>query len=82
VFNHRCTVCHGNSAISAGRVIPDLRFSKVLGDPDRWKKIVIDGALENQGMVSFASVIKPEEAEAVRAYVISRANDTYPGALK
>jgi quinohemoprotein ethanol dehydrogenase len=82
VFNHRCTVCHGNSAISAGRVIPDLRFSKVLGDPDRWKKIVIEGALENQGMVSFASVIKPEEAEAVRAYVISRANDTYPGALK
>jgi hypothetical protein len=28
-------------------------------------------------MVSFAPVLSPAEAEAIRAYVIKRANDTY-----
>jgi alcohol dehydrogenase (cytochrome c)/quinohemoprotein ethanol dehydrogenase len=82
VFHMYCTVCHGNSAVSAGAVVPDLRWSKALGNAEGWKKIVIDGALENQGMVSFSKVINAAQAEAVRAYVISRANDTYPGTPK
>ncbi|HKP64436.1 MAG TPA: PQQ-dependent dehydrogenase, methanol/ethanol family [Polyangiales bacterium] len=82
LFGAKCSVCHGNAAVSAGKVIPDLRFSKALGDAASWKKIVIDGALENNGMVSFASIMKPEDAEAIRAYVISRANDTFPGQPK
>lgn len=79
LFNGYCGSCHGNSAVSAGTVIPDLRWSDALGNPEAWKKIVIDGALTEQGMVSFASVLTPQFAEAIRAYVISRANDTFPG---
>jgi quinohemoprotein ethanol dehydrogenase len=78
-FHTYCTVCHGNSAVSAGGVVPDLRWSKALGNAEAWKKIVIDGSLENNGMVSFQKVLTPADAEAVRAYVVSRANDTYPG---
>jgi CheY-like chemotaxis protein len=38
------------------------------------KAIVIDGALQNNGMVSFAEQLTPEDAEAIRAYVVSLAN--------
>ncbi|HKU38148.1 MAG TPA: PQQ-binding-like beta-propeller repeat protein, partial [Polyangiales bacterium] len=79
VFQNRCSVCHGNAAVSAGAVVSDLRWSKALANPESWKKIVLDGVLENQGMISFKSVMQPDDAEAVRAYVISRANDTFPG---
>ncbi len=82
LFHNYCTVCHGNTAVSAGNVIPDLRWSKALADPARWKKIVLDGVLENDGMVSFSKVLTPEQSEAIRAYVVSRANDTYPGVPK
>ena len=35
--------------------------------------VVIDGALADNGMVSFAPWITPEEAEAIRAYVLTEA---------
>jgi quinohemoprotein ethanol dehydrogenase len=50
-------------------VTPDLRYSGALDDPDAWRSIVIDGALKDNGMVSFASWLKPEDAEAIRHYV-------------
>jgi hypothetical protein len=34
---------------------------------------VIDGALSANGMVSFAAALSPEDADAVRQYVISQA---------
>jgi len=74
VFHAYCSVCHGDSAVGVG-VLPDLRHSRALADPDRWKRIVIDGTLANSGMVAFGSVFPAEAAEAVRAYVIGRAND-------
>jgi len=79
LFHSYCSVCHGNTAISAGLVVPDLRWSKALTDPAAWKNIVLDGSRESQGMVSYAQVLTPDQAEAVRAYVVSRANDTFPG---
>jgi alcohol dehydrogenase (cytochrome c)/quinohemoprotein ethanol dehydrogenase len=79
-FHNYCNVCHGNSAVMSGGVLPDLRWSKAVRSPEAWNKIVIGGSRESQGMVSFAKVLTPEHAEAIRAYVISRANDTYPGA--
>ena len=74
VFHAYCSVCHGDSAVGAG-VLPDLRHSRVLADADRWKRIVIDGSLTSSGMVAFGSVFPAEAGEAVRAYVIARAND-------
>jgi quinohemoprotein ethanol dehydrogenase len=81
-FHQYCSECHGNSAVSAGMVTPDLRWSKAIASAEIWKKIVIDGVRTNQGMVSFSIVITPAQAEAVRAYVVSRANDTFPGLPK
>jgi quinohemoprotein ethanol dehydrogenase len=68
-----CSVCHGDSATSGG-VNPDLRYSGALGDAATWKSVVIDGVLKDSGMVSFASVLSPAQAQAIRLYVIDQAN--------
>ena len=75
-YNKYCLVCHGYDAISGG-VIPDLRASGAIADAGAFKSIVIDGALKERGMVSFAKVLKPADAEAVRAYLIKVANDRW-----
>ncbi len=74
-FGRYCQVCHGDSAIGNG-FTPDLRVSGTLANADAWKSVIIDGALKERGMVSFAKVLTPADAEAIRAYVIERSNWT------
>ena len=74
-FGRYCMVCHGDSAIGNG-FTPDLRVSGTLANAEAWKSVVIDGALKDRGMVSFAKVLTPQDAEAIRAYVIERSNWT------
>jgi mono/diheme cytochrome c family protein len=62
-FYMYCTICHG------GPVNPDLRRSAMLSSKDAWQKVVLDGALSQNGMASFAAYLKPEEAEGIRAYL-------------
>jgi quinohemoprotein ethanol dehydrogenase len=73
LYSRYCSVCHGDSATSGG-VNPDLRHSGVIADADAWKAILIDGALKENGMVSFASVMTPAEAQDIRHYVIDQAH--------
>jgi PQQ-dependent dehydrogenase (methanol/ethanol family) len=75
-FNHYCLVCHGYDAISGG-VIPDLRRSPLIGDASGFKAVVLGGERKAQGMVSFGSVLKDTDAEAIRAYLIKAAGDGY-----
>ncbi|MDO9363443.1 MAG: PQQ-binding-like beta-propeller repeat protein, partial [Sphingopyxis sp.] len=74
-FGRYCQVCHGDSAIGNG-FTPDLRVSGTLANADAWKSVIIGGALKDRGMVSFAKVLTPADAEAIRAYVIERSNWT------
>lgn len=74
-FGRYCIVCHGDSAIGNG-FTPDLRVSGTLANAEAWKGVVIGGALKDRGMVSFANVLTPADAEALRAYVIERSNWT------
>lgn len=67
-FAQQCLFCHG------GTVLPDLRRSAVLSDRVTWKQIVIDGARTQNGMVSFAKWLTPDDAEAIRAYIASEAH--------
>jgi quinohemoprotein ethanol dehydrogenase len=70
-----CSTCHGDSAFSGG-VLPDLRYSPVLGDSNAWQAIVHDGVRAANGMVSFGGQLTKEQIETIRAYVIYRANAT------
>ena len=56
-------------------MFPDLRMSGALQAAEAFKAIVIGGALSKNGMVSFAKALQPDDAEAVRAYLVNRAID-------
>ncbi|MFM6854588.1 MAG: c-type cytochrome, partial [Sphingopyxis sp.] len=72
LYESTCAVCHGPSGMSSG-VLPDLRRRATIADADVFKSIVIDGALKDRGMISFARYMSPADAESVRAYLASRA---------
>jgi quinohemoprotein ethanol dehydrogenase len=78
VFHQNCQVCHGPNA--AGAWLPNLRTSPMLGSAESWKSVVIDGALGPRGMAGFARFLTPQDAEDVRAYVISEAKGAAPEA--
>jgi quinohemoprotein ethanol dehydrogenase len=67
-----CSRCHGGETHSLN-IIPDLRRSAALSSAALWKSIVMDGALEPNGMIGWSQFIRAEEAEWIRAYVASRA---------
>jgi quinohemoprotein ethanol dehydrogenase len=71
-----CAGCHGNNAPN-GRAVsslfPDLRYAGPLWNADAFKAIVIDGAFKENGMVSFAKVITPQDADDIRAYMVHQA---------
>jgi quinohemoprotein ethanol dehydrogenase len=75
-FHTFCSTCHGDSAVGGG-VIPDLRWSPISHTEEAWRDVVLRGAKKDAGMVSFAPVLEPAEAESIRAYVIQRANESY-----
>jgi quinohemoprotein ethanol dehydrogenase len=58
----------------AANIVPDLRRSAAITDKDAWQAIVIGGALEKQGMISWKKLITPADAEAIRVYVLDEAS--------
>jgi quinohemoprotein ethanol dehydrogenase len=73
LFETHCGSCHGAGVVGVG-LLPDLRRTPYLHDADAWSQVVLGGALAPNGMASFAPVLNQEQAQAVRAYVIMRAN--------
>jgi len=76
VYQDYCSACHGDVAVSGG-ILPDLRYSSTLAN-EQWFNIVLNGALQSNGMISFAKELSREDATAIRAYVIFRANQSKP----
>jgi quinohemoprotein ethanol dehydrogenase len=74
LFQLYCSTCHGDVAVSGG-VLPDLRYSGTL-DNNQWFDIVLKGQLKQAGMVSFEKELSHDDAAAIRAYVILRANQS------
>jgi alcohol dehydrogenase (cytochrome c)/quinohemoprotein ethanol dehydrogenase len=77
VYGTLCSTCHGSDGLSRG-MFPDLRYSAALASEQAFKSIVIDGALAQNGMVSFKAAVTPEDAEAIRAYVVGTAHAAMP----
>ncbi len=73
LYARSCGGCHGDGVRSGG-VLPELRHSAVAADPNAWRSVVIGGLLQDQGMASFAADMTERDAEAIRAYVVFRAN--------
>ncbi|KUO55767.1 MAG: alcohol dehydrogenase [Sphingomonadales bacterium BRH_c3] len=69
-----CAVCHAPAAVGS-TVLPDLRRSGTLQSRDTFLQVVRGGMLQDRGMVSFAESLTETEADAIRAYIIARANE-------
>ena len=72
IYSNSCSVCHGDQAFASG-LTPNLRWSNTTRDAARWKTVVHDGELRDNGMPRFSGVYTAEELEGVRAYVIGQA---------
>lgn len=72
MFNGLCGSCHGLNAAS-GSVYPDLRYLT----PKKHAQFagILHGAKLNRGMPSFADLLKPEDIELLRQYIIKRGHD-------
>jgi quinohemoprotein ethanol dehydrogenase len=73
-YARTCGGCHGDGVRSGG-VLPELRRSTLLDDADAWRSVVYDGVFASAGMVGFKRDLSVSDVEAVRAYVVSRANE-------
>ena len=73
LYAQRCATCHGQNAAGG---VKDLRHMT----PEThaaFLDIVLGGRLKAQGMESFADVLSKDEAEAIHAYLISRAQEDW-----
>jgi len=73
VWQVQCVMCHETQFGNRG-LFPNLLVSPMINSAQSFRTVVIDGVLEPRGMVSFKSRISEADAEAVRAYLTSRAN--------
>ena len=72
LYSLNCSRCHALGNYSSG-VVPDLRRSGALSDANVWKQIIIDGVLQDQGMISFKDQLTSADVEAIRGYVAGNA---------
>jgi len=73
LFGETCSRCHGENARGG---VKDLRYMA----PEtraQFKEIVIDGTRKDKGMVGFADILNAEDADAIHAYLIARANEDW-----
>lgn len=73
-YNEHCASCHGNNG-RVSSLFPDLKYAPALNSPELFRAIVIDGIWQDNGMVSFKDQLSLDDAEAIRAYVVSLANE-------
>jgi quinohemoprotein ethanol dehydrogenase len=76
LYQQTCVRCHGEDAIGG---VKDLRWM-TQETHGLFNDIVLKGIYREKGMVSFADVLKPEDAEAIHQYLIARANEDYTDA--
>ncbi len=74
LYDRNCMVCHGGLVVSSG-VVTDLRWSKAPATKDGFADIVLEGLYASAGMASFANTLNAADAEAIRAYIVNRANE-------
>ena len=73
LFGSTCAQCHGQLAIGG---VKDLRHMDGATHAT-FNDIVLKGLRAEKGMASFASLLRPDDVEAIHAYLISRANEDW-----
>ncbi|MES2606893.1 MAG: PQQ-binding-like beta-propeller repeat protein, partial [Pseudomonadota bacterium] len=74
-YNQTCAICHGNGGAARGANFPNLLVSPMLHSQEGFDSIVLGGARQERGMVSFADRLQPADTAEILAYLVSRANE-------
>jgi quinohemoprotein ethanol dehydrogenase len=76
LYGQYCGICHGGFGKNHHSAYLDL--SKIQSNThEQFDKIVLDGALSAYGMASFSDVLKPEDADAIHEFIISKQVEVY-----
>jgi mono/diheme cytochrome c family protein len=75
-YGKYCAACHGDNGQTRGSTFPNLLVSALLYSQAGFDQVVLKGVRADKGMVSFAKVLDGKGTEALRAYIIARANET------
>jgi quinohemoprotein ethanol dehydrogenase len=76
LYDTNCVRCHGVNAVGG---VKDLRWMTAETRAS-FADIVLRGTYASRGMASFADVLSDEDAGAIHAFLISRANEDYADA--
>jgi quinohemoprotein ethanol dehydrogenase len=76
LFGSTCAQCHGQLAVGG---VKDLRFM-TRETHAAFNDIVLKGIRADKGMASFANLISAADADAIHAYLISRAHEDWGAA--
>jgi quinohemoprotein ethanol dehydrogenase len=76
LYDTNCVRCHGVNAVGG---VKDLRWMTAETRAS-FADIVLRGTYASRGMASFADVLSDEDAGAIHAFLISRANEDYTDA--
>lgn len=78
LYAQNCAACHGEQARGG---VKDLRRMSPATHAE-FLDIVIGGKRREKGMASFADVLSQDDAAAIHAYLIRRANQDWDGISK
>ena len=73
LYGENCAMCHDVGGLARSS-FPDLRRSPMLHSADGFNNVVLQGALAERGMTSFAAVLNETDTDAIRHYIISQAH--------
>jgi PQQ-dependent dehydrogenase (methanol/ethanol family) len=79
LYTQYCSVCHGLNGVQARSSFPNLTITPLLWTQGGFDQVVLQGGRAEKGMGSFEKDLKPEDAIAIREYLISRANAVKAG---
>ncbi len=74
LYDRNCLVCHGPLVVSSGTV-QDLRWAQAPATKESFAEVLLQGKYASAGMANFAATLSANDAESVRAYIISRAHE-------
>jgi quinohemoprotein ethanol dehydrogenase len=73
LFADTCSKCHGENARGGQK---DLRYMTAQTRA-QFKDIVLGGIRKDKGMASFSDLLNADDADAIHAYLIARANEDW-----
>jgi alcohol dehydrogenase (cytochrome c)/quinohemoprotein ethanol dehydrogenase len=75
LYSQYCSVCHGQDGVQTRGTFPNLTVSAMLHSQEAFDQVVLQGVREERGMGNFSKDLKPEDAAALREYLVSRATE-------